>query len=238
MGKAFALNFALKQDNNYFNQLQKDGKGLIIQRVLYESQIKNDFYNSISKLIDPERIKKTDVLKMLGIGAILATSALTLPLLGGTIGGSLGSLSNWEETSKKLRQQRIQEMFRTIGISDIENKSINEILLKIMKAYFPFFKHECFKSEDEIRLVYFDDKESSSLKSNLKYRTSSNGMIVPYFSSQDLLPADKNVKLPISRVIIGPVARQDWIIESVKYFLANNGYKDVKVEPSNIPFRG
>jgi len=107
-----------------------------------------------------------------------------------------------------------------------------------MKAYSPFFKHECFKSEDEIRLVYFDDKENPSLKSNLKYRTSSNGMIVPYFSSQDLLSANKSIKLPISRVIIGPVAKQDCIIESVKYFLANNGYLDVKVEASNIPFRG
>ena len=44
--------------------------------------------------------------------------------------------------------------------------------------------------------------------------------------------------LPVNKVVIGPMQHQEEIVFATKIFLLENGYDQVDVEPSNIPFRG
>ncbi len=69
------------------------------------------------------------------------------------------------------------------------------------------------------------------------------GRIVPYLTSDALydeafLNAGGSKRLPLREVVVGPIAKQEITIESIRVFLANNGYENVEVRPSNVPYRG
>ncbi len=44
--------------------------------------------------------------------------------------------------------------------------------------------------------------------------------------------------LPIKEIIIGPMQHQEEAVKATEIFLLENGYDEVKVTPSDIPFRG
>jgi hypothetical protein len=45
-------------------------------------------------------------------------------------------------------------------------------------------------------------------------------------------------QLPIAEIRVGPTANQAITIDSVKVFLTNNGYLNVPITPSAVPYRG
>lgn len=77
---------------------------------------------------------------------------------------------------------------------------------------------------------------------HLNYRTK-NSLIIPYIQSSELYNEDfvkhlEENKLPLKKVIVGPISNQNGTIQSIKVFLQNSGYQDVSVEASKIPYRG
>ena len=103
-----------------------------------------------------------------------------------------------------------------------------------------FFKDPAFKSENEYRLVYIDNPEvleSVGLQRPPKSFRISNGRIVPYVSSTDILPSkDRKFELEISEVVLGPEC--DELLErGVREFLDEKGLANVITRRSIVPLR-
>ena len=97
------------------------------------------------------------------------------------------------------------------------------------------FKHTEYSSEEEIRLVL---GSGSPILDNEKPRHRvSNGRLIPYVTTKNQSLSD-NAKLPLTEVIVGPLATQDSVIRSIEVFLRNTGYENVLVHGSSVPFRG
>lgn len=115
-----------------------------------------------------------------------------------------------------------------------------EHLVGALSHNFLTFKHPAFRAESEIRVV----AHASQVKSfgGVKHRVS-GGRIVPYLTSAALydeafINAGGSKQLPLREIVVGPIAKQEVTIESIKVFLANSGYNSVSVRPSNVPYRG
>lgn len=115
-----------------------------------------------------------------------------------------------------------------------------QYLVGALSHNFLTFKHPAFQAENEIRIV----AHASQVKSfgGIKHRVS-GGRIVPYLTSAALyddafINAGGSKQLPLREVVVGPIAKQEVTIESIKVFLANSGYDSVLVRPSSVPYRG
>jgi len=113
-------------------------------------------------------------------------------------------------------------------------------LASSLSLEFMLFKHAAFAAEQEIRLVVSGNHTKHF--GSVKHRVN-GGRIIPYICSSDLY--DESFRkhsgsnlLPIVEVRVGPTANQAITIDSVKVFLANNGYPSVSVVPSAVPYRG
>lgn len=103
-----------------------------------------------------------------------------------------------------------------------------------------FFKDPAFKSENEYRLVYVDYPdvlERVRLKRPPKSFRISNGRIVPYVPSTDILPSNyRKFELEIAEIILGPEC--DELLErGVREFLDEKGLANVKSRHSLVPLR-
>lgn len=87
-----------------------------------------------------------------------------------------------------------------------------------------------FSYEKETRLFY-TPKDSDEIKFRVK-----GNFIIPYFEMpQRSLNKDK--KMPITSITVGPSTEQELIIKSIYEFMVINGYKTVEVNASLIPYR-
>lgn len=99
----------------------------------------------------------------------------------------------------------------------------------LIESQFILFKHPEYASETELRLTI------ANLNCEKTKHRVSKGMIIPYISTKDINPA--LTKLPIKEIIVSPTSRPD-LLESVRVFVANMGYRGVQVVESRIKFRG
>ncbi|TAN65498.1 MAG: DUF2971 domain-containing protein [Methylobacter sp.] len=124
---------------------------------------------------------------------------------------------------------------------DFRDDYINS-MASSLSSVFVNFKNKAFHTEQEVRLV---DSSSKIDFYNKKYHRVSNGMIVPYVctydtklkktSGEELNPDN----LPISKIIVGPIASQESTINSIKDFISDLGFdSEIEVVKSNIPYRG
>jgi hypothetical protein len=91
----------------------------------------------------------------------------------------------------------------------------------------PKFKHLGFRDEKEWRFVV----QRSAPESAPCFRAG-RGRIVPYIEL-----GKNDERLPITSVRVGPGDDQALTAQSIRPFLAFHGYKNVKIETSDIPFR-
>lgn len=113
-------------------------------------------------------------------------------------------------------------------------------LASALSLEFMIFKNSAFATEQEIRLVV-SESHLNYFKS-IKYRVG-GGRIIPYICSSDLYNESfighyGSKQLPIVEIRVGPTANQAVTIDSIKVFLANNGYANVQITPSAVPYRG
>lgn len=117
-----------------------------------------------------------------------------------------------------------------------------DYLVLSLSFFFINFKNSAFSAEQEVRIVL--STQDTDQFGGKEYRIS-NGLIVPYVCTYNLHIKEpesgnkiKPDPLPISNVVIGPIAHQDAVIESIKTFLSDSGYSNVEVTKSKIPYRG
>lgn len=74
-------------------------------------------------------------------------------------------------------------------------------------------KNKDFKSEEEIRAIFFAEKEGT-LKTNIRYFPMSNGVLRPYC---EIVFCDKEEKpmLPLQELVVGPSGNQQAVFDSV-----------------------
>lgn len=108
-----------------------------------------------------------------------------------------------------------------------------------------FFKHHSFIDEREVRLVYVEGPEiheSLGQKRAVKrYRTIGN-QLIPYVTTGDLALTSDYFKhershLPLKEVVVGPHPRAERMRQGIRDFLVENGYPEVEVRLSNVPYQ-
>jgi hypothetical protein len=125
-----------------------------------------------------------------------------------------------------IKEKIITSIFSNSFDEINQSSSMMDDFMKFFLNDFSYFKHESFINEEEYRIVAFLNPK------NINHREGKS-MLVPYI---EFSPLD-NDKLPISKIIVGPTPHQELSILSVESLLISNGFKEVKVEASNIPYR-
>jgi hypothetical protein len=93
------------------------------------------------------------------------------------------------------------------------------------------FKHPAFAEEREWRLVIQEPEISF-----LKFRAG-HANIKPYIELRHAAK-DGSKLLPLQKVVYGPTLRGDEVlVETIQMILEQNGYRDVAIESSDIPYR-
>ncbi|MBX6422001.1 DUF2971 domain-containing protein [Thermosulfurimonas sp. F29] len=137
------------------------------------------------------------------------------------------------------------EFMRDLKENKYNIKMYNEEYVNAMfhslSSVFVNFKNKAFQTEQEVRLI--DSSGNLDFYEKKRYRVS-NGVIVPYVCTYETKLKDSSGKriypdkLPITKIIVGPLAKQNIIIQSIKDFLNDLGYSDVEILKSKIPYRG
>ena len=172
------------------------------------------------------------------------------------------SLENQKEIVEKiintcydfyLSQLQVLNTLNEPNLNKIIAQEINEIIDKFVGQ----FKHNSFSEEKEFRFDLSIDKDYNESEDIISYRTSKNNLLVPYLELKtnyklekefrekneialDDLEKNKKFKikqLPITEIIIGPSLNFELNKHSIKDFLKKNEYLDVKITPSDVPYR-
>lgn len=127
-------------------------------------------------------------------------------------------------------QNELESIFNKVGknITDDEIEKIEFKTIHKLIETAPKFKDESFHGEKEWRF----SKRANHKEIKVEYREGLS-MITPYV---DILLANKEIHLPIERLIVGPTPHKDLSVSSAKSLLLNKGLKDC-AEPSKIPYR-
>lgn len=108
-----------------------------------------------------------------------------------------------------------------------------------------FFKHHSFVDEREVRLVYVEGPEIcedlGQKRAIKRFRTSGN-QLIPYVTTGDLALNSDSIKhdqnrLPLKEVVIGPHPRAERMRHGIRDFLTENGYPEVEVRLSSVPYQ-
>ena len=118
------------------------------------------------------------------------------------------------------------------------------LIIDNIQAYIKYFKHPCFKDENEYRFIFtanqvmIDEGEDYEIQ----FRTNSK-MVIPFIKLENNyqkfyknLPEDdpqahffeEDKRLPIKEIIIGPNLDYELVKEGIEILLNKNGYKDEK----------
>lgn len=124
------------------------------------------------------------------------------------------------------------EKFQELG-------NVGHPLLAGFLADFPYiFKHPAYEEEQEWRMITRCNQEKNSLLgcySNIQYSVTSKGL-TPYMEwSFDSKQNNTISDCPIVEITIGPASETN--VQDMRLFLKDNGYENVEVKKSKIPYR-
>ena len=127
------------------------------------------------------------------------------------------------------------------------------LIIDNISTYIKSFKHPCFKEEDEYRFIFKENqgifKEGRDYE--IQFRTN-NKMVIPFIKLENSYQKfDKNLpedhpkpitfeeekRLPITEIIIGPNLDFELVKEGIEILLNKNGYKNVEIKKSALPYR-
>ncbi|NNM56240.1 DUF2971 domain-containing protein [Acidocella sp.] len=136
------------------------------------------------------------------------------------------------------------ELNRSHSLPDWAHEAYAKSLTRKLEYEFSRFKHDCFSSEQEIRLIISGDEPIHRPR---RYRTSGRFIIPYYHASDTTLREDGTIcidgtviecpKLPVASVTVGPMQNQSLCAQSVQEFLAARGYNPNVVRTSELPYQ-
>lgn len=127
------------------------------------------------------------------------------------------------------------------------------LIIDMINSFTQHFKHPSFKDEDEYRFLLEENLAIGNKKRGYEvlFRTN-NKMIIPYIKFENMyhkfykdlsedspMPTmfDEQKRLPIKEIIIGPNLDFEVVKEGISFLLDKNGYKNVEIKRSEIPYR-
>jgi hypothetical protein len=129
-----------------------------------------------------------------------------------------------KEKIVKTMLDNIPDLFKSNQSSDIIDASTSIYVETIFMS--SYIKDESFIDEKEYRIIYHHKDKK------MEHREGKS-MIIPYI---EFPPGDVHI-LPISKIVIGPTPHPELSMMSVDSLLVSNGYDDIEVVKSKIPYR-
>lgn len=127
--------------------------------------------------------------------------------------------------------------FDALNIPATKKANMQE-MFEAVNEVFPMVKDGGFREECEARLACCPLVDLPELENRMETRETKfrdrQGTIVPYVE----LFEDLGQQLPIEKIIVGPTRYPERRCEGLRQFIKANGYKDVKIVISEIPFAG
>lgn len=132
------------------------------------------------------------------------------------------------------------------------NFLIGKVIIDFLEKTIAVYKHPSFQDEKEYRLEYELDGKINKLNDEELIFRASNNLIVPYIKLtskySDFLKNKKGgkelyeptfllKKLPINKIILGPSLEFSALKEAIKLLLTKNGYEDIPIMESEVPYR-
>lgn len=119
-------------------------------------------------------------------------------------------------------------------------RDFSKMLYNALYELIVCFKDQAFLDEREWRFVYSENWPEDLVKDlrvPTRYRAKGR-LVVPFVPMSDLVSKyDPLSRLPLREVIVGPQAEAELVARGVREFLEHEGYHDVVVRQSAVPFR-
>lgn len=117
---------------------------------------------------------------------------------------------------------------KSVDIPHYELVGANELIGKLV----PFFKDDGFRDEKEFRIAV----QVRRFNERVKFRINPHGLI-PYIEIKAGKEHHFDKRLPIKGITVGPCNEPNFIEEGIRFLLSSQGYSNVEVLPSAVPFR-
>lgn len=129
---------------------------------------------------------------------------------------------------------------------------VAKVIIEFLEKSISTYKHPSFRDEKEYRIEYeIDGNINKKEEEELRFRASEN-LIVPYVKlttkyldylkqkkdeEESVSPTFMIKRIPINNIIIGPSLEFSTLKESIEQLLIKNGYENVEILKSNVPYR-
>jgi len=141
-------------------------------------------------------------------------------------------------TEKIMKLIELDQLYAVNGgNSNGETVDQKMAVVKELIPLIPLIKDESFRSENEVRIVRFQQGEEG-----VKFRRGSSSL-VPYVeipvanAPRQFSPLKMPPISTIRWVVVGPSARMEDAKKSLEMLLRRHGYTDVSIDSSTIPYR-
>jgi hypothetical protein len=124
---------------------------------------------------------------------------------------------------KKIEHKLTEEEFELVTKKIISNIILEDFLT---------FKDKGFKEENEYRYIVGSQYIKNDKKNKIHFRTNGK-FLIPYIK----LEAKAGELLPINEIIVGPCNYQSTLKRGIIRLLIENGYNNVPINFSDVPFR-
>lgn len=148
-----------------------------------------------------------------------------------------GLVRLWKVFYERNTQKSLVRDALAFAYQERANRPVADVARQAADAiqfFIPTFKNPDFEEEQEIRLI-FTPFPSSIVKPRFRV---SRGMLIPYYSLQELDTNTSKCPLPMITVRIGPNVNNRLNFESTRMLLMKAGFPDVSVSCSDTPYRG
>lgn len=246
-GKGVCIEFDTKE-SEFFRNFQSENLNAKLHRVVYSrdtiDQLLEVLLTSLSRIERSVKWTANDSLSTVraafggssALGALAALAFPLIPVLGSILGAGVGAGAlAYYLLNEKDANRNIFDDIEKIGYDKDKSptENVSELIAKNFIMFAPLFKNENFRHEDEVRLIV-STSNNDNFGGKVKFRTC-NERIIPYLESKDLLTCKET--LPIKTVRVGPGIKGEESVKSIKNMLELSGYEQVKILPSNSPFR-
>lgn len=127
---------------------------------------------------------------------------------------------------------------------------IAKVIIEFLEKTISTYKHPSFEDEKEYRIEYeIDGNMNKKEDEELRFRASGD-LIIPYIKlttkyfdylkikkEESTSPTFMIKRIPINNIIIGPSLEFIAIKSGIEQLLDKNGYENVEIIKSNVPYR-